>query len=193
MPLPLGDVAHVSTGFPFRRKVESEPGGDLVLIQIKDIDAAEGISPTGTVMLRSDKRNYDRYLLQAGDLLFQSRGSRHPATMVGEGLRGIAASGLHVVRPKAQRVLPEYLAWWLNHPQVQERLSREFAHGTHIPFVSKADLAGLSVPVPSLAVQRRIVDAWRLQRETATLNIRLNELLKQMTDAVTLEAATKED
>ena len=193
MLIPLGHVARVSTGFPFRRKVESEPGGDLVLIQIKDINATEGVFPTGAVMLRSDQRNYDRYLLQAGDLLFQSRGSRHPATMVGDGLRGIAASGLHVVRPKAQRVLPEYLAWWLNHPQVQERLSREFAHGTHIPFVSKTDLEGLSVPVPSLEVQRRIVDAWRLQRETETLNTRLNELLKRLTDAVTLDAARKED
>ena len=63
---------------------------------LQDVDGAEGVTATCSLTLRSDKRNYDRYLLEEGDLLFQSRGSKHPVAIVGEGLKGIAAAGLHV-------------------------------------------------------------------------------------------------
>ena len=97
--IPLGTVADVSTGYPFRKKVEPEAGGDIVLVQLKDMDGAEGVSGSGTITLRNDGGKYQRYLLQAGDLLFQSRGSRHPVAVVEAGIRGIAATGLHTIRP----------------------------------------------------------------------------------------------
>jgi len=34
MMMPLDTVAEVSTGFPFRKKVEAEERGDIVLVQI---------------------------------------------------------------------------------------------------------------------------------------------------------------
>ena len=116
---PLGEVARVSTGYPFRRKVEAEEGGDIVLIQIKDVDSTEGVSEGGTIVLRSEAGKYEKHLLPEGDLLFQSRGSRHPVAVVEGGVRGIAATGLLVIRPDHRRVMSNYLAWWLNHPQSQ--------------------------------------------------------------------------
>jgi len=107
----LGAIADVSTGYPFRKKVESEEGGDVVLVQIKDLDGAEGVTASGAVTLRDDGGKYRKYLLQAGDLLFQSRGSRHPVAVVEPDIRGIAATGLHTIRPHPQKVLPAYLAW----------------------------------------------------------------------------------
>lgn len=191
MMTPLKDIAKLSGGFPFRKKVLPEQGADLAIVQIKHIGGGEGVSATGTVMLRSDTRNYERYLLSQGDLLFQSRGSRHPVAIVGEGLRGIAAAGVHVVRPDATKVLPEYLAWWLNHPQSQARLAKDIAHGTYVPFISKADLAGFGVPVPPLEMQQQIAKANQLRQSAAALNKRLIEFTKELTDAVTLAAATK--
>ena len=107
---PLGDVARVSTGYPFRRSVAAEEGGDIVLIQIKDVDSTEGVSAGGTIVLRSHGGKYEKHLLQEGDLLFQSRGSRHPVAVVDGGVRGIAATGLLVIKPDPRRVIPRYLA-----------------------------------------------------------------------------------
>ena len=142
MMTPLGNVADVSTGYAFRKKVQPEEGGDVVLVQLKDMDGAEGVSGTGTVTLRNEGGKYERYLLQDGDLLFQSRGSRHPVAVVGAGIRGIAATGLHTIRPHRwagtaglSRLVaePPYFA----SDTFKSTRSRA---GTYIPFVSKADL-----------------------------------------------------
>ena len=189
----LGTVADISTGYPFRTRVEPEEGGDLVLVQIRDLDGAEGFTTIGTIMLRSDHGKYQRYLLEAGDLLFQSRGSRHPVAMIKAGTRGIAAPGLHVIRPYAAHVLPQYLAWWLNHPTSQLRIREDLARGSYVPFVSKRDLEGLQVPVPSLQTQQRIVEVDELRRTELRLSGRLNELTQQLVDAATLTAAMIKD
>jgi restriction endonuclease S subunit len=191
MMTPLGNVADVSTGYAFRKKVQPEEGGDVVLVQLKDMDGAEGVSGTGTVTLRNEGGKYERYLLQQGDLLFQSRGSRHPVAIVGSGIRGIAATGLHTIRPNRGRVLPEYLAWWLNHAVSQDTLVSKVARGQYIPFVSKADLLEFLVPVPSLEVQKRIVEVDRLLRQERALRERLDFLTQQWVDDVTFAAADR--
>jgi hypothetical protein len=190
MMMPLDTVAEVSTGFPFRKKVEAEEGGDIVLVQIKDLGGVEGVKATGSVMLRGDQGKYERYLLQTGDVLFQSRGSRYPIAVVERGIRGIAAAGLHVIRPNTERVLPRYLAWWLSHPTSQAKIRDDLARGTYIPFVSKRDLEKFMVPVLSLEVQRRIAELDELRAQERRLRERLGELTQQLVDGVTLAAAT---
>jgi hypothetical protein len=187
---PLGTVADVSTGFPFRKKVETEEGGDIALVQIKDFGGAEGVTATGSVMLRNDQGKYQRYLLRTGDVLFQSRGSRYPVAVVEPGIRGIAAAGLHVIRPNSERVLPRYLAWWLSHPNSQAKIRDDLARGTYVPFVSKRELEKFMVPVPSLEVQRRIAELDELRAQERHLRERLGELTQQLVDGVTLAAAT---
>lgn len=185
----LGNVADVSTGFPFRGKVYPEEGGDVTVVQIKDIDAATGLNVDGTLRLRSEGGKYDKYLLAVGDVLFQSRGSRHPVAVVNTPLRGIPALGLHLLRPHAKSVRPEYLAWCLNHPVTQAAL-KDSARGSYIPFVAKGDLEEFSVPIPPLDVQDRIVAVDRLRRREAELIQRLNILQQQYADAATWTAAT---
>jgi restriction endonuclease S subunit len=191
MMTPLGNVADVSTGYAFRKKVQPEEGGDVVLVQLKDMDGAEGVSGAGTVTLRNEGGKYERYLLQAGDLLFQSRGSRHPVAIVEAGIRGIAATGLHTIRPDARRVRPDYLAWWLNQPTSQAKFKNDLARGTYIPFVSKADLLAFHVPVPSLDVQRQIVEVDRLRRQERALREQLDTLTQQLVDGATIAAAMR--
>ncbi len=191
MMTPLGNVADVSTGYAFRKKVQPEEGGDVVLVQLKDMDGAEGVSGAGTVTLRNEGGKYERYLLQAGDLLFQSRGSRHPVAVVEAGIRGIAATGLHMIRPHARRVRPDYLAWWLNQPTSQAKFKNDLARGTYIPFVSKADLLAFHVPVPSLEVQGKIIEVDRLRRQERALREQLDTLTQQLVDGATIAAATR--
>ena len=191
MMYALGAIAEVSTGYPFRKKVESEEGGDLVLVQMKDIDGAGGVVGPGTITLRSTGASYHRYLLRDGDLLFQSRGSRHPAAIVQPGIRGIAAAGLHVIRADQHRVRPDYLAWWLNHPRSQAKITEDLARGSYIPFVSKADLLAFLVPVPTMPVQQRIVEIDRLRRRERELATQHMELTEQLVDCATLAVVTQ--
>jgi hypothetical protein len=186
MMTPLGDIATIATAYPFRKKIEAEDGGDVAIVQLKD---AEGTSESSPIMVRNDGSKYERYLLKQGDLLLQSRGSRHPVAVMNTHLRGIAGSGLHVIRPTESRVVPEYLAWWLNHPVSQGKLTTELAKGTYIPFLSKRDLEGFLVPLPPLDVQSHIVTVDRLRRTEREFAARLDALSQQLVDAVLFDTA----
>lgn len=190
MMTTLGAVAEVSTGYPFRKKIESEPGGDLVVVQIKDLGGSEGVGGAGAIVLRGDQGEYGRYLLRPGDVLFQSRGSRHPALVVKSGLRGIAAMGVHVIRPNSTRVLPEYIAWWLNHPRSQARFTDELARGSNVPFVAKADLERFAVSAPPLRVQQQIVEIEQLRARHEALSRRIDTLWNEYAVTATWCAAT---
>jgi len=192
MMTPLGAVSAISTAFPFRKKVESEPGGDVAVIQIRDIGSTAGGPTDSAPVVLNDDGRYDRYLLQPGDLLFQSRGTRFPTTVVPAGLRGIASSGVHVVRPERRQVLPEYLSWWINLPASQERLATDIARGSYVPFVAKKDLETFMVPVPPLEMQSRIVAAAALRRRELELQKRLDTMTQKLVDAVTVAAATRD-
>src|SRR5258707_10311510 len=93
----LRDVTEITTGYPFRGKVYPEEGGDVMVVQIKDIDAESGLTADRTLQLRGEGGKHDRYLLAPGDVGFQSRGSPHPAAPGDTTIRQIAALGLHAL------------------------------------------------------------------------------------------------
>lgn len=185
----LQDLAEVSTGYPFRGKIYPEEDGDIVVLQIRDINASAGLTLGDGIRLHGKDGQYDRYLLKPGDILFQSRGNQHPVGVVSLPLRGIAALGLHVLRPDPRRVRPDYLAWYLNHPNTQAKL-KDSARGSQIPFISKGDLVEFLVPVPPIEIQERIVTVERLRRDERQLALRLEELKQRYIDAATFLVAT---
>lgn len=191
MRKPLGEVASISTAYPFRGKVDSEAGGDVAVIQMRDVDPdfVEGPPSLRTVWVRNEGGRFDRHLIRKGDLLFQSRGSRHPAMVAADEVRAIAGGGVHVIRVDPAVILPQYLCWWINHPSTQRRLVTDIARGSNVPFVSKGDLERFEVPVPPIAVQRQIVEVDRLRTRERVLGKRLESLQQQLVDSVTLSVA----
>jgi hypothetical protein len=186
----LRDVAKITTGYPFREKVLPEVGGDVTVVQIKDIDADAGLTLDRTLQLHGQDGRYDRHLLERGDVLFQSRGSRHPVALVDVPIRAIAALGLHVLRPDQERVKPEYLVWYLNHPNAQAKF-KDTARGSSVQFVSKGDLEEFKVPIPTLAIQEKIVATIRLCDHERKLSAQLVRLRQQLIDGATWMAATR--
>jgi restriction endonuclease S subunit len=184
----LREVADIWAGYPFRGKVMPEEGGDVAVIQIKDIDEATGLTVDDTLKLRSAGGKYAKYLLAVGDVLFQARGNRHPVAVVAAPLVGIASQGVHVLRPRVSSVRPAYLAWYLNHPNTQAKL-KDSARGSYIPFIAKGDLDEFSVQIPSLEMQDKIVAVDALNRRVRDLESKLELLERQHADAVTWLAA----
>jgi hypothetical protein len=188
MHTKLANIADIRTGFPFRSKVIDDPSGKIAVVQMKDIGDAGRLDPNGYLHIQEEPA-HGRHLLRQGDVLLQSRGSKFPAAMLETDINGIAALGLHVLRP-GKEVLPEYLSWVMNHPQIRDSLIG-LARGSYIPFLSKADLAELRVPLPPLATQQRIVKVARLEREAARLTDHLKTLREHYTATITWNAATR--
>jgi hypothetical protein len=188
----LRDVTEITTGYPFRGKVYPEEGGDVMVVQIKDIDAESGLTADRTLQLRGEGGKYDRYLLAAGDVLFQSRGSRHPAALVDTTIRGIAALGLHVLKPNLRRIRPEFLVWYLNHPNAQAQI-KDIAKGSYVPFVSKAALEQFRLPVPPMQIQDRMVAIANLRQRERKFAVQLEQLRQHLVDGVTWQAVARDN
>lgn len=181
---PLAEIAELLTGYPFRTSVRNEPGGTLPVIQLQDLATAEGNFPESVVRVSNHDGQYDRYLLQPTDLLFQARGMKHAAAVVRLQRPMISLPGLHIIRPDMNAVIPDYLAWCINHPTMQAAIA-SVAQGTHQPFVPKQSLAKLQIPVPPLDTQRHIAEIDRLRAEEG----RLAEELAKANDAL-IQSAT---
>jgi hypothetical protein len=99
----------------------------------------------------------DGHLLRYGDVVMVGRGVRNVA---GAFLRTqqpvVAAAHLMVLGLGGNAELAEFLGWFLNLPETQARL-RSFHSGSSVPFVPVGAVESLEVPVPSRALQRKIV------------------------------------
>src|SRR5262245_639764 len=113
----LDQVVELISGYPFRAAVRSESGGEIAVIQLQDASRAEHELGESVPRLLRRGKIYDKHLLKPGDVLIQARGFRNPAAAVTVDFPAISAPGLHVLRPDPEQVLPEYLAWYLNHPK----------------------------------------------------------------------------
>jgi restriction endonuclease S subunit len=176
----LKDIADIRAGYQFRGKVAASDHANVSVIQIKDVDAQQQVHVTDLVPVKVD--NPETYEVSQGDLLFLSRGHRQCAAVVTDPVQNTIATGyFFIVRPNPRLVEPSFLAWSINHPEFQEAM-RPFVRGSHIPLISKADFQNLTIRVPPLAVQRRIIALHRLldrERElTSAIQSKREELLQ---------------
>ena len=177
MWMRLGDLAEVTTGYSFRGKVLPDKDGDLTVLQIKDLNTDGRIDASDALRIRGD-RVYDKHLLRAGDVLFQSRGMQNPAALLDEPLKAVAALGVHIIRPRPDVLLPAFLVWYLNQPRTQ-KLLRDLSRGSTVPFIAKDDAMDFHVPVPPLAIQQQVIAVDHLRRQEQCLAARLDELRKE--------------
>lgn len=191
----LGEIAEIAIGYQHREKVSHVEHGTHRLIQGKDIVRSEELvdgsdDQSGWRVLTQEldqvtpKGDASRYRIQPGDLLFVSRGTNNIAVPLVEPFITpmpfdwsalIPAYVFYILRPDRQRVLPEYLAWFINQPPTQAYLARH-SRGTLVKLLPKSVFEELELPVPPLEKQQIIVELERLRT-------REEFLLKKLADA----------
>ena len=191
MQTRLKKVATVTPGYPFRRRIIPDKGGEFQVIQGKDFDANFHLVENGVTRInlaenmtfRSNvglQKQLERYLILKGDVMFLSRGTRTLASAITISPENtVAAGSFHVIRPELEKILPDYLAWWINQPRSQSRLKVQ-TRGTHISFVSIADLEDLKIEIPLIETQQKIVNLLKLKKKEALLMQRQSELSESL-------------
>lgn len=177
----LPDLASAQMGYTARERLAPVAEGGVAALQVGDIgdDGTAGVTDIPRYDLAGPSA---RHLLQSGDLVFRSRGMPNVAAVIGH-LAGptIAVLPLIILRPDRTRVLPDYLAWAINHPDTQRQFDAQ-AQGTGTRMISKAVLETIDIPLPDLATQARIVAVDRLARQEARLLHDLADRRRRVTD-----------
>lgn len=161
-------ISDLFSGFSFRTKVENDPKGDLHVIQMKDLENNYSSIKPDLIKVSSEKIS-SKFFLQKGDVLFIAKGSNNYALEYNLELKkAIAASAFFIIRPDQTRVVPAYLAWYINQPPVQQYLKENMA-GTYIPNINKGTIEGITVALPPIDIQRKIVTVDNLKKREKLL------------------------
>ncbi len=185
----LGEVARIQAGYLSRERVEASATGTHGLIQARDISPEQGLSPDGIVRFVPE-RDPGLYRVSRGDILLVARGYPHSVYLITTDLKDTLASSIfHILRPRSERVLPAYLAWWLSQPSVQAEINAN-AGGTGISYLRRQAVEGLRVPVPPFPLQHRIVQINALWDRRKTLQTAIDERRECLIQSACLTSAT---
>lgn len=160
----MATLVGVCSGYPFRGSVEEAPAGDVLAVQMKDVDVESGVRWGGVARTSLAGRKEPDWL-QAGDVLFVSKGARFYAVCLGDPPgRAVCSPHFYLLRVGAgQPLLPAFLAWQINQPPFQRQLVQA-AEGSSQLSIRRPVLESLTLNVPPLADQHRIVELADLAR-----------------------------
>ena len=161
-------LSGIWAGYSFRNKLSHTPDGNLHVLQMKDMEEHYTAIGSSLTCIRFDTIS-DKFLLQAGDVLFLAKGANNYATAYTPVLpRVVPASAFFILRPNAQTIDPGYLAWYINQAPVQHHLKMH-ASGKHTPNINKDVIERIMLPVPPLAQQQTIAAIDLLRRKEMRL------------------------
>lgn len=180
----IKDITNIQTG------LFAKPAGigELVYLQSKHFDeygqlhsvlhpdlVAEGIS--------------EKHLLKDGDVVFAAKGTKNfAAVFENHNEPSVASTSFFVIRPIDNKVLPQFLAWFLNNPVTQTLLKGQ-AIGTSIPSISKQVLENMEITVPSIETQKTILQITKLRNKEKSLKqeietLREKQIQQQIINAI---------
>src|SRR5215475_648462 len=156
----LINVVTIRSGYLFRERIKPDASGKYRVVQVGDVTPDAGFLESSLlrVSLRDVKRSQ---ILETGDVLFISRGPRKQAIAITWPIENaIATSQFLVLRPD-ERVLPEFLAWYINQRPAQRYID-EHSTGTSASLINLEAMRGLPVEVPPVETQARITKIHQL-------------------------------
>lgn len=183
MKTKLKNIASIQTG------VFAKPSmnGEVVYIQARHFDESGKLIET----LHPDllwKDINSKHLLQPGDVLFSAKGNKNFAALIeAHHLHAVASTSLFVIRLNNQNILPEYLTWFLNHPDTQQLLKGQ-SQTTSMASISKKVLDELEISVPDLLTQEKILKINRLRETEKRLKNQMESLREKQIQQMILNA-----
>lgn len=150
----LNNLSKIDSGKSFRQRIDDVPNGNCNVIQMKDISHENlTISANPQSILLDDVK--PNQLLQKGDILFMAKGNNNFAVIYNSDKPAVAVSLFFIIRPNRNKVIPEYLAWFLNTPTAQAYF-HEQRLGAAVGNIRKVALENLEVDLPSMEKQQQI-------------------------------------
>jgi restriction endonuclease S subunit len=151
----LKHITKIQTGI-FAKQIKE---GEIVYLQAKHFDENGQLIRFLHPDLLAESIS-GKHLLQPGDILFAAKGTKNFAAWYeSKNLPAVASTSFFVIRLKENtigKVLPEFLAWYINQP-ISQKFLKGNAMGTSIVSISKAVLEELEISIPDQQTQKAIL------------------------------------
>lgn len=185
----IKNIATVQMGYSFRSRLETSTEGGVAVIQMKDLleDNTVGCGELVRVDMDSVK---EHHLVQKGDLIFRSRGQVTTTAIVIEdpGRAVVSAPLLRIRVSMLDRVLPDYLNWYISQSDAQIFLTSR-AGGTAQKMIGKETIEEMEIPLPTLEKQKNIIELSSLMAKEKELLHTIAEKRGQYITAILTQVA----
>ncbi len=180
----VAELLHLQGGYPFRGSIEESGDGDALAVQMKDVDPEHGVNWSGVMRTNLTGRKQPDWL-KTGDILVVSKGARFYAVCVDEPPHPSVCSPhfFHLQVAPSIAAIPAFIAWQINQPPFQRQL-QQAAEGTSQLSIRRPVLEALTLSIPSLADQHRIVALAELARQERQTLIQLIRNREQQLNAL---------
>ena len=189
MKVKLKNLAIVQMGYSFRSRLEASSTGCVAVIQMKDL-LQDNTVDCGTLMKINMVAVKDHHLALRGDLVFRSRGHVTTSAVLLDdpGKAVVAAPLLRIRITNHDKILPEYLNWYISQRDAQVFLTSR-AKGTIQKMISKQVIEDMDVLLPTLQQQKNIVELATLSTREQGILSTLAEKRKQYIQKVLMKLA----
>lgn len=172
-PTTIEDIADIQTGYVFRGRLQETEGGNVQVIQNKDLaDGHLNLDSLSTVSIPDRGK---QWRVRKGDIILRTRGTDAAVAVIRQDppRDTIAAAPLMVIRvTDTAKADPAFVAWQMAQPAAQEYLQLR-AQGTSIRTISKAVVAKMPLELPAADRQQTVAEiaalAADIKRLTHTL------------------------
>jgi restriction endonuclease S subunit len=151
----LKHIAFIQTGIFVKPTKE----GQIVYLQAKHFDETGILRSSLYPDLKAESIS-EKHLLQNGDIIFSAKGTKNFAALYeSKNQPAVASTSFFVIRLNENfqdKVLPEYLTWYLNRASSQNYLKSQ-AVGSSIVSISKSVIDELELSIPNLNTQKAIL------------------------------------
>jgi restriction endonuclease S subunit len=176
----LKEISEIIAGYTFREALKSDPRGETQVLLAKNINDDGSINYPELIRVNLTLPRTNAFITK-NDVLLSSRGVFRAGVFVKEPEGIIAASSLFILKIKDKNVLPKYLSIYLNSEAGQNSIQKILT-GSTIKTILRGALEELSIPVPSLAIQKMIIEISDNWQEREKLLNRKIDLSKSITE-----------
>lgn len=155
----VGDVVEETQYGTSQRASEGNSG--LPVLRMNNIDRFGRIDISDLKYIDLPASEAAKYMLCAGDILFNRTNSRELVGKTGlwqAECKAVAASYLIRVRVKRQKVLPEFLWACMNSQSIKNVLFAKARRAIGMANINASELRGLPVIIPPMPLQERFVE-----------------------------------
>ena len=174
MKRTINEIALIQTGI----YAKPSANGHFYYIQARHFDYNRQFIKTVKPELSLHDK-LEKHILQTSDVLVAAKGYDRFAVACRDIPQPAVASSMFIVLhiTDFNLILPEYLAWFINHPKTQKILSGS-SKGTALPSVTKDDVGKLEILIPSIERQKSVLKVYELFQKERQLKLQLDVLLK---------------
>jgi restriction endonuclease S subunit len=191
----LGDIAEIRTGLVLTRKkamLDLQVHATYKLITLKNINEDGTFNEENYDLFQSNEPLEPRYFTVEGDILIRLS-YPNTAVCVGKQQSGLLVpSYFAIVKVNHTNFLSEYIAWYLNTPEVKKEIERSQA-GSRIPSTNQNVLKTIPIVNKTLNKQKALIKLLELHRREIELYKRLVNEKIQLFKGITEQVLNKEE